>query len=209
LREFFPAALTAFPDLDAPDALELLRRAPDPDQAAQLTRSRITAALRRANRRDIDAKTTHLQATLRADQLRQPPMIQSAYAAIVASEVAIIDALNTQIDQLGAVVSDLDAQRRTGHVHRPARRLERAGVKLGHSTVLIRDDDSRAVRRERSGIQFWGQRRGETGPAKARPRPARYAITFPVSTSHSLTAIRPVIAHRADALERVQSLLGD
>ena len=34
LREFFPAALRAFPDLDAPDALELLRRAPDPDQAA-------------------------------------------------------------------------------------------------------------------------------------------------------------------------------
>ena len=105
LREFFPAALNAFPDLDAPDALELLRRAPDPDQAAHLTKSRITTALRRANRRDIDAKTTHLQAILRADQLRQPPMIQSAYAAIVASEVAIIDALNTQIDQLGAVVS--------------------------------------------------------------------------------------------------------
>jgi transposase len=105
LREFFPAALTAFPDLDAPDALELLRRAPDPDQAVQLTKSRITAALRRASRRGIDAKTTHLQAILAAEQLRQPPMIQSAYAAIVASEVAIIDALNTQIDQLGAVVS--------------------------------------------------------------------------------------------------------
>jgi transposase len=105
LREFFPAALTAFPDLDAPDTLELLGRAPDPDQAARLTRSRITAALRRASRRDIDAKTTHLQAILAAEQLRQPPVIQSAYAAIVASEVAIIDALNAQIDQLGQVVS--------------------------------------------------------------------------------------------------------
>lgn len=30
----FPAALMAFEDLDAPDALELLGRAPDPDQAA-------------------------------------------------------------------------------------------------------------------------------------------------------------------------------
>src|SRR5918994_2021266 len=39
LREFFPAALTAFPDLDAPDALELLRRAPDPDRAARLPKS--------------------------------------------------------------------------------------------------------------------------------------------------------------------------
>jgi transposase len=52
LRDFFPAALIAFPDLDAPDALELLRKAPDPDQAARLTKSRISAALKRANRRE-------------------------------------------------------------------------------------------------------------------------------------------------------------
>jgi transposase len=105
LRDFFPAALTAFPDLDAPDALELLRRAPDPDQAARLTKSRISAALRRASRRDVDAKTAQLQAILGAEQLRQPPVIQSAYAAIVTSEVAVIEALNTQIDHLGAVVN--------------------------------------------------------------------------------------------------------
>jgi hypothetical protein len=104
LRDFFPVALQAFPDLDAPDALELLRRAPDPDQAARLTRSRITAALRRVNRRDVEDKTAQLQAMLRAEQLRQPPVIQSAYAAIVTSQVAIIEALNIQIDQLGAVV---------------------------------------------------------------------------------------------------------
>jgi hypothetical protein len=103
LRDFFPAALTAFPDLDAPDALELLRRAPDPEQAAQLTRSRITAALRRASRRDVEDKTAQLRAILRAEQLRQPPVIQSAYAAIVTSQVAIIEALNAQIDQLGQV----------------------------------------------------------------------------------------------------------
>jgi transposase len=104
LRDFFPAALKAFSDLDAADALELLRRAPDPDQAARLTTSRIGAALRRAHRRDVDAKTAQLQEILGADELRQPPVIQSAYAAIVTSEVAIIEALNTQIDQLGAVV---------------------------------------------------------------------------------------------------------
>lgn len=40
LREFFPAALKAFPDLDAPDTLELLAKAPGPDRAAQLTRAR-------------------------------------------------------------------------------------------------------------------------------------------------------------------------
>ena len=34
LREFFAAALEAWPDLDAPDALELLTRAPDRGCAA-------------------------------------------------------------------------------------------------------------------------------------------------------------------------------
>jgi transposase len=104
LRDFFPAALQAFPDLDAADALELLRRAPDPDQAAKLTKARIGAALTRAHRRDIDAKTTHLQQILRAEQLQQPSAVQAAYAAIVTSEVAVIEALNNQIDRLGEVV---------------------------------------------------------------------------------------------------------
>ena len=36
LREFFPAALEAFPELTASDALELLERAPDPARAARL-----------------------------------------------------------------------------------------------------------------------------------------------------------------------------
>lgn len=38
LREFYPVALQAFPELDAPDALELLAKAPDPDRAAALSR---------------------------------------------------------------------------------------------------------------------------------------------------------------------------
>jgi transposase len=105
LRDFFPAALKAFSDLDAPDALELLGRAPDPDQAARLTKSRIMAALSGAHRRDSATKASVLAALLREDQLRQPPAIQSAYAAVVTSEVAIIAALNTQIDQLGTVVA--------------------------------------------------------------------------------------------------------
>jgi len=35
LLDFFPAALDAFDDLDAPDVLELLGKAPDPDTAAR------------------------------------------------------------------------------------------------------------------------------------------------------------------------------
>ena len=53
LRDYFPAALAAFEDLDAPDALELLARAPDPARAAKLTRAQVSAALKRARRRDM------------------------------------------------------------------------------------------------------------------------------------------------------------
>jgi transposase len=43
LREFFPAALVAFPDLAGADALELLARAPEPVAAARLTSAQIAA----------------------------------------------------------------------------------------------------------------------------------------------------------------------
>ncbi len=58
LRDYFPAALEAFEDLDAPDTLELLARAPDPASAARLTTAQISAALKRARRRGIAAKTS-------------------------------------------------------------------------------------------------------------------------------------------------------
>jgi hypothetical protein len=106
LREFFPAALQAFDDLTAPDALELLGRAPDPDRAAALSRPQIAAALRRAKRRDVDGKAPRLQQLLRTAQLRQPTTVQAAYAAIVTTQVRLIATLNTEIDQLGQVVAE-------------------------------------------------------------------------------------------------------
>lgn len=66
LREYFPAALEAFDDLTAPDALELLGAAPDPARAARLSRSRIGGALKRARRRDVEAKAERIQTVLRA-----------------------------------------------------------------------------------------------------------------------------------------------
>lgn len=106
LREFFPAALEAFPDLHAPDAVELLAYAPDPDRAAALSRARISAAMRRAKRRSIEARTNELQAALRLPALRQPPEIQAAFAVIVAGHASMISTLNTEIARFGEVVSD-------------------------------------------------------------------------------------------------------
>lgn len=104
LREFFPAALVAFDDLDAPDTLELLALAPDPDRAAKLTRRQITAALRRARRRNIEDRATQISHALRTTDLRRSDPVQKAYAAVVASQAAVLAALNTQIESLGEVV---------------------------------------------------------------------------------------------------------
>jgi len=104
LREYFPAALDAFEgvigDLTGTDVLELLERAPDPDTAARLSRSQIAAALRRARRHHVDAKTEQIQTVLRAEALRQPAVLAAAYAATVRALAAVIGVLNTQITVL-------------------------------------------------------------------------------------------------------------
>jgi transposase len=100
LREYFPAALAAFEDLDAPDALELLARAPDPARAAKLTRAQVSAALKRARRRTIADKTDAILAALRSEQPGQPAALTAAYAAAARSLIAVITALNEQVKAL-------------------------------------------------------------------------------------------------------------
>jgi hypothetical protein len=100
LREYFPAALAAFEDLAGADALDLIGAAPDPQRAARLSRSRIVGALKRARRRDVDAKAEKIQTILRSTQLTQPPELVTAYAAATAATIAVITALTTQITAL-------------------------------------------------------------------------------------------------------------
>lgn len=101
LREYFPAALEAFDDLDHSDALAVLAAAPTPDQARRLSRTKIAAALRRGGRqRNIDRKAEEIQTALRIEQPAALPVVADAYAAVVGSLVAILVTLNDQIDQL-------------------------------------------------------------------------------------------------------------
>ena len=97
LRDYFPAALAAFEDLDAPDTLELLAKAPDPASAARLSSSQISAALKRARRRNISGKAAQIQAALRAGHLGQPPAVTAAYAASVRALAAVLVTLNEQV----------------------------------------------------------------------------------------------------------------
>jgi transposase len=99
LREYFPAALTAYADLTltSTDALELLMKAPTPATAAKLTRSQITAVLARHRRRNRDAKAATIQTALREPQLGLPEQVTAAYAATASAHAQMITALNEQI----------------------------------------------------------------------------------------------------------------
>jgi transposase len=102
LREFYPAALDAFPELASSDALAVLRIAPTPEQGRRLSRSKIAAALRRGGRqRNID-KRTHRdpdRATHRAARSTDAGR-GDAMGTVVSSLVAVIATLQTQIGEL-------------------------------------------------------------------------------------------------------------
>ena len=100
LREYFPAALAAFEDLDAVDALELLAKAPDPASAAKLTITQITTALTRARRRNVAEKAARIQALLRAEHLGQPAVLTAAYAATTRAAVAVLRSVDEQVKVL-------------------------------------------------------------------------------------------------------------
>jgi transposase len=100
LLEYLPAAVAAFEDLDAPDTLELLGKAPEPARAAKLTRAQVSAVLKRAGRYKIKERTETILTALRSPQLGQPPVLTGAYAATVRSLTAVIATLNDQIASL-------------------------------------------------------------------------------------------------------------
>jgi transposase len=100
LREYYPAALEAFEDLDAADTLELLAKAPDPASAARLSINQISGALKRARRRDVVAKAAAIQVVLRAGHLGQPAVVTAAYAVSARALVALLVTLNEQVKAL-------------------------------------------------------------------------------------------------------------
>jgi len=118
LLEYFPAAVAAFEDLDAPDALELLGKAPEPARAAKLTRAQVSAVLKRAGRYKITERTDAILAALRSPQLSQPPALTAAYAATVRSLTAVIATLNEQVASLQGQVEAHFGQHPDAEIYR-------------------------------------------------------------------------------------------
>jgi transposase len=101
LREFHPAVLEAFDDLDSSDSLAVLAIAPTPSLGRGLSRSKIAAALRRGGRqRRIEERAVEIQAALRAEHLEAPSAVADAMGASIAALVAVTVELVAQIDRL-------------------------------------------------------------------------------------------------------------
>ncbi|MBB4928170.1 transposase [Kitasatospora kifunensis] len=107
LREYFPGALTAYAGLEltSTDAMELLIKAPTPEEAVKLTKPQITAVLARHRRRNRDQRAVAIQAALREPQLGLPTPVTVAYGAAVVAHARLLIALNEQIQALEEQVS--------------------------------------------------------------------------------------------------------
>lgn len=107
LREYYPGALAAFPELGHPDALTVLAAAPDPERARRLSEARIVSLLRRGGRqRNLERRARAIHSALRVPQLAAAPLVVEAQAANTVALVAVITTLNEQIGRLGAELAD-------------------------------------------------------------------------------------------------------
>ncbi|MFD9130686.1 IS110 family transposase [Kitasatospora sp. NPDC059571] len=109
LREYYPAALEAFQSkaggLARPDARAVLTAAPTPAAAAKLTPAQLRAALKRAGRtRGIDAEAERLREVFRAEQARQPKVVEDAFGHQLAALLKQFDAACRAGDDLAEAV---------------------------------------------------------------------------------------------------------
>ena len=101
LREYYPGALSAFPELPGRDALAVLALAPTPDAGRALTVAQVAAALRAAGRqRGADPAAAKIVAALAVPQLTAPAAVVPGYAAAAAGLVAVITTLVAQTEVL-------------------------------------------------------------------------------------------------------------
>ncbi|WP_131764122.1 IS110 family transposase [Actinomadura fibrosa] len=111
LREYFPTFLAAFAgrttNLTSREARAVLAIALTPTAAAQLTRPRIAAALRRAGRqRGIDVLAGQLHQALRQPQLHHPPLVERAMGEQARALLAVLDTECANADRLGETVAE-------------------------------------------------------------------------------------------------------
>jgi transposase len=101
LREFYPGFLEAFGDhFCETDSLALLERAPTPAQGRTLSLAKITAALRKARRRNVEERAGEIRDALRAPQLEQPTVVAHAYGLTAAALAGPLQDIIAKIEHL-------------------------------------------------------------------------------------------------------------
>jgi transposase len=154
LREFYPAALEAFPDLTTKTALTVLSAAPTPGQALDLTAEDLHALARSCGRWGITLReVARLHHVLHQPQLRQPVPVEQAMGTVVLQLVLGLRILNLTIHRLETeLAEELDRHADTAIL----RSLPGVGVVLaGRMLSEFGDDPARfkdaASRRDYAG----------------------------------------------------------
>jgi len=173
LREFYPAALEAFEDLDSGDALAVLAVAPTPTLGRTLSQSKIAAALRRGGRqRRIQERTAEIQQILRSDQLAAPELVAEAMGASARALVAVLVELNTQVTRLEGELADRFKQHPDAEI---IRSLPGLGMILGARVLGEFGDDPNRYADAKSRKNYAGTSPITKASGKSRAVLARYA----------------------------------
>ena len=107
LRDYYPQALVAFPNLAHHAAASVLRAAPTPQAAARLTPRRVVALLKQAGRRNDAGLAEKISSTLRAAALRQPAPVEHALGVAALGLIEVIIAMSEAIAALKAELAIL------------------------------------------------------------------------------------------------------
>ena len=104
LREYFPAAVTAFHvkhiGLASPEARTILAAAPTPAAAARLTKARLRSLLIKSGRtRNLDKWVERLHSIFRADVLRHGAAVEDAYGHAALAALKRLDAAVTAAEE--------------------------------------------------------------------------------------------------------------
>ena len=154
LREYFPGALEAFPELAHGDAVGVLARAPGPREAARLTVAQIRGALRSGGRqRNLERRAAEVRAALRSPQLEAPAAVSRAFSATTKAAVAQIVAINEQIAELEAELATHFEQHPDAGIYRS---LPGLGVVLGARVLGEFGDDPERYESAKSRRNYAG-----------------------------------------------------
>ncbi|WP_329447103.1 IS110 family transposase [Streptomyces canus] len=113
LREYYPAALTAFHGsgklgLDSAHARAVLATAPTPASAARLTRSQLRALLTRAGRlrRGIETEVERLREIFRAEHLHHLPLVEEAMGHQTSALIQQVNAACSSVTDLAVATEE-------------------------------------------------------------------------------------------------------